>query len=116
MQAEIEKICGYVFPVGPFSGSVGNDERNVVLAQHLDKGFVDETFVPDLDSVPNGAGGIDGQPCATCHAVLTTASKTQRLLGIVRQKLKKKFHSFGIIAKAWRELPEDRPEFFSKIE
>jgi hypothetical protein len=52
MQAEIEKVCCYVFTVRPFSCGIRNDQRDIVSAQEFYEGFIKEAVVAYFDGIP----------------------------------------------------------------
>ena len=55
MKAAINEICGQIFRVGPFAGGISKNERDIKLAQKLEKIRGQKTDVPNFYAMTQGS-------------------------------------------------------------
>ena len=114
VQARVDEVGGDVVRYG-HAGRVGDDERDVVLAQQRDEVGIEEALVADLDGMAERPHRVDREPGATGDAMVVPRGERQRAGRYRAAASRRTARSARIEAKLRRELPQDRAELAAEL-
>src|SRR5712671_5603517 len=89
MEAAVSEICGQIFRVRPFAGGISKNERDIKLAQELEKIREQKTDVPNFYAITQGPITLYFQPGALLYLRVMPATEKRGFFRCFWQQLKK---------------------------
>ncbi|MNP10636.1 hypothetical protein D3C76_1027920 [compost metagenome] len=114
MQAHVYEVGGNVLDARPFPGAVGYHQRYPVLAQQLDEGFAQETFVANFHRMAQPGIAADVEAAIVLQACRAALGAFAGSLAVARQQVEEPGKAAFIELHVRRKLPQERPELVAQ--